>query len=75
MATTRMEVPLSRPSITQDDIDAAAELTGRADAAPVVTEPFTEWVLAGEFKAGRPAWDAAGATFVGIGAALTTASR
>ena len=30
----------------------------------VVTEPFSEWVLAGEFPAGRPAWDAAGARFV-----------
>ena len=44
--------------------DAAAELTGRADAAPVVTEPFTEWVLSGDFPAGRPAWEAAGARFV-----------
>ena len=30
----------------------------------MVTEPFTEWVLAGDFPAGRPAWDAAGARFV-----------
>ena len=30
----------------------------------VVTEPYTEWVLAGDFPAGRPAWDAAGARFV-----------
>ena len=44
--------------------DAAAELTGRADAAPVVTEPFTEWVLSGDFPAGRPAWEDAGARFV-----------
>ena len=43
---------------------AVAELTGRADAAPVVTEPFTEWVLSGEFPGGRPAWDDAGARFV-----------
>ena len=34
------------------------------DAAPVVTEPFTEWVLSGEFPAGRPAWEAPGARFV-----------
>jgi fructuronate reductase len=52
------------PATTQDDIDAAEELTGRADAAPVVTEPFTEWVLSGEFPAGRPAWEDAGARFV-----------
>src|SRR5450755_3148699 len=52
------------PATTQDDIDTAAELTGRADAAPVVTEPFTEWVLSGEFPHGRPAWENAGARFV-----------
>ncbi len=52
------------PATTQDDIDAVVELTGRADAAPVVTEPFTEWVLSGEFPAGRPAWEDAGARFV-----------
>ena len=52
------------PATTQDDIDAAEELTGRADAAPVVTEPFTEWVLSGDFPLGRPAWEDAGARFV-----------
>ena len=40
------------------------KLTGLDDAAPVVTEPFTEWVLAGDFPAGRPAWERAGARFV-----------
>jgi fructuronate reductase len=30
----------------------------------VVTEPFSEWLLAGEFPAGRPEWEAAGARFV-----------
>ena len=30
----------------------------------MVTEPFSEWVLSGEFPGGRPAWDAAGARFV-----------
>ena len=52
------------PATTQDDIDAAEALTGRADAAPVVTEPFTEWVLSGDFPLGRPAWEDAGARFV-----------
>ena len=53
------------PATTQDDIDAVpTELTGRADAGPVVTEPFTEWVLSGEFPGGRPAWEDAGARFV-----------
>jgi fructuronate reductase len=38
--------------------------TGRLDAVPVVTEPFTDWVLSGEFPSGRPAWETAGARFV-----------
>jgi fructuronate reductase len=33
------------------------------DRCPVVTEPFTEWVISGDFPAGRPRWEAAGATF------------
>ena len=33
------------------------------DRAPVVTEPFTEWVLSGQFVGGRPRWEDAGATF------------
>jgi fructuronate reductase len=52
------------PHTTADDVRAVAERTGFADAAPVVTEPFTEWVLGGDFPAGRPQWEAAGARFV-----------
>jgi fructuronate reductase len=52
------------PRTTEEDVRAVAEQTGWPDAVPVVTEPFTEWVLSGEFPAGRPAWDAAGARFV-----------
>ncbi|MEN2737068.1 mannitol dehydrogenase family protein [Microbacterium sp. X-17] len=52
------------PATTDADREAARRLTGLADAAPVVTEPFAEWVLAGDFPAGRPAWEAAGAQFV-----------
>ena len=52
------------PATTADDIRSVAELTGRADAAPVVTEPYSDWVLGGDFPGGRPAWDSAGARFV-----------
>lgn len=52
------------PATTEADRAAVFVLTGRADRAPVVTEPFTEWVLQGEFPAGRPAWERAGARFV-----------
>ena len=30
----------------------------------MVTEPFRDWVLCGDFPAGRPAWEEAGARFV-----------
>lgn len=36
----------------------------RVDDAPVVCEPFTDWVLSGAFPAGRPRWEDAGARFV-----------
>ena len=52
------------PRTVTADLATAATLTGLADAAPVVTEPFTEWVLADVFTADRPAWDTAGARFV-----------
>ncbi len=52
------------PRTTGDDVGAAARLIGRTDRAPVVTEPFREWVLAGDFPGGRPAWEQAGARFV-----------
>lgn len=41
-----------------------AHETGWLDAAPVVTEPFSDWVLSGDFPAGRPDWESAGARFV-----------
>lgn len=52
------------PRVTDTDIDDVATHTGWQDMAPVVTEPFTDWVLSGQFPAGRPAWERAGARFV-----------
>jgi fructuronate reductase len=52
------------PRTTPADLAVAASLTGFADAMPVVTEPYTEWVLSGVFPSGRPAWEEAGARFV-----------
>ncbi|QAY59900.1 mannitol dehydrogenase family protein [Microbacterium protaetiae] len=37
---------------------------GWHDEGTVVTEPFADWVLEGDFPAGRPAWENAGARFV-----------
>lgn len=51
------------PATTTDDIRAAELATGFHDAAPVLTEPFREWVLCGDFPSGRPRWEDAGATF------------
>jgi fructuronate reductase len=52
------------PRATDDDIRAVERLCGWHDAAPVVTEPFHEWILAGELPADRPEWEAAGAVVV-----------
>jgi fructuronate reductase len=51
------------PRLDPADLDLVAARTGRDDRAPVLTEPFSEWVLSGSFPAGRPAWDHAGAIF------------
>ncbi|MCZ9310237.1 mannitol dehydrogenase family protein [Corynebacterium uberis] len=52
------------PATTDELIADVAEETGFADAAPVVTEPFASWVICGDFPAGRPDWEKAGAQFV-----------
>ncbi|WP_129669323.1 mannitol dehydrogenase family protein [Phytoactinopolyspora endophytica] len=52
------------PAATDQDRATAKELAGWADQCPVVTEPFSEWILAGDFPAGRPRWEDAGARFV-----------
>lgn len=49
------------PATTDSDRTAATALTGYSDASPVVTEPFTEWVLAG---AHFTDWESVGARFV-----------
>lgn len=52
------------PRPTPEDIELAAEISGWDDQCPVVTEPFMDWVLCGDFPAGRPEWELAGAQFV-----------
>ncbi|WP_394770493.1 mannitol dehydrogenase family protein [Lacisediminihabitans sp.] len=52
------------PAATDADRAIALAATGLPDQAPVVTEPFSEWVLSGDFPSGRPAWEVAGARFV-----------
>jgi fructuronate reductase len=52
------------PATTDDDRARIAAALGFADRSPVVTEPFSEWVISGDFPAGRPAWQTSGALFV-----------
>lgn len=52
------------PRAAVDDPIVAERLSGWSDEAPVITEPFTDWILSGTFPAGRPDWEAAGASFV-----------
>lgn len=52
------------PRTEPELLETVERETGHRDVAPVVTEPFASWVLSGEFPAGRPAWERAGAVFV-----------
>jgi fructuronate reductase len=52
------------PGTTVEDRLLVQREIDRTDDAPVVCEPFTDWVLCGEFPAGRPRWEDAGARFV-----------
>lgn len=45
------------------DVETAELVDRYGDRAPVVTEPFSDWVIAGAFPAGRPPWETAGARF------------
>ncbi|MFC4071979.1 mannitol dehydrogenase family protein [Actinoplanes subglobosus] len=52
------------PRVTAGESTRVLAATGHRDEAPVVTEPFADWVLCGDFPSGRPAWESAGARFV-----------
>jgi fructuronate reductase len=52
------------PGTTDEDRALVQRACGYFDAYPVATEPFSEWVVSGEFPAGRPRWEQAGATLV-----------
>ena len=52
------------PRTTAEDIEEVAEQCGYSDSSPVVAEPFRNWVLSGDFPAGRPRWEEAGAVVV-----------
>jgi mannitol 2-dehydrogenase len=48
------------PRTTDENRAAIAERFGIRDLAPVVCEPFRQWVLEDSFIAGRPAWERVG---------------
>ncbi|HLJ58383.1 MAG TPA: mannitol dehydrogenase family protein [bacterium] len=52
------------PPTTSADRARVTAALGVEDAWPVITEPFTQWVVEDRFPGGRPAWETAGATMV-----------
>ncbi len=52
------------PATTEADREMTAEATGLTDAWPIMTEPFSQWVVEDHFPSGRPAWEKFGVTFV-----------
>jgi fructuronate reductase len=52
------------PRTTAADLATVEAACGYRDNSPVVAEPFHNWVLSGDFPAGRPRWEDAGAVFV-----------
>lgn len=51
------------PSISDNDVREVDQLIGMHDAAPVVAEPFLDWVIE-DFDGPRPKWEEGGAKFV-----------
>ncbi|UIJ35933.1 mannitol dehydrogenase family protein [Allobranchiibius sp. GilTou73] len=52
------------PRTTDEDRAEVSRQLDVDDPEVVPTEQFTEWILAGDFPNGRPAWEVAGARFV-----------
>lgn len=52
------------PATTDADRHLVRELTGLDDAWPIMTEPFTQWVVEDRFPSGRPAFETVGAQLV-----------
>ena len=52
---------------------AVLDERGVDDLAAVATEPFSEWVMAGEFRGPHPNWESAGAVITGLELQLNSA--
>lgn len=61
------------PATTEADRAEAAALLGLNDAATVMTEPFSQWVIEDRFAGPRPHWEAVGAQLVSDVAPYETA--
>jgi fructuronate reductase len=52
------------PATTDADRAEISRLTGRDDAWPIMTEPFTQWVIEDHFTSGRPDFGSVGVELV-----------
>ncbi len=52
------------PATTDADPLTVSSALGMSDAWPIMTEPFTQWVIEDRFTQGRPEWELGGAEFV-----------
>jgi len=52
------------PKVSKTDLEYIQNTLGIKDSSPVVTEMFSDWILQGDFLAGRPQWEKVGAKFV-----------
>ncbi|WP_267553765.1 mannitol dehydrogenase family protein [Rhizobium rhizogenes] len=52
------------PATTEQDRARITDAIGMTDAWPVVTEPFSDWVIEDRFPQGRPDWEQFGVTMV-----------
>jgi fructuronate reductase len=52
------------PATTDQDVRTIATRLGLHDAAPVLCEPFRQWVIEDRFVAPRPAWERVGGELV-----------
>ncbi|MBB5833062.1 mannitol dehydrogenase family protein [Brachybacterium aquaticum] len=51
------------PSADENASETVREQVGLEDSVPVVTEPFSEWVVEDRFRGRRPEWEKAGVQF------------
>ncbi|MBN9308056.1 MAG: mannitol dehydrogenase family protein [Devosia sp.] len=52
------------PATTDADREIIKKISWLEDAWPIMTEPFTQWVIEDDFPAGRPPFDTVGAQLV-----------